>query len=50
MSMRREDDEIEAFAGVLRHLPDGYGPVTSRFFPKRINIVVEPGDKYEAPH
>jgi hypothetical protein len=26
-----------------------YGPATSRYSAKRIHIVVEPGDKYEAP-
>lgn len=43
----REDDEIEAFADFLRHLLDHYGPTTSRYSAKRINVVVEPGDKYE---
>ena len=41
----REDDEIEAFAEFLRHLLEHYGPVTSRYSPKRIHIVIEPGDK-----
>ncbi len=45
----REDDEIEAFAEFLRHLLDHYGPATSRYSPKRIHVVVEPGDKYEPP-
>lgn len=42
----REEDEIEAFAEFLRHLLEHYGPVTSRYSPKRIHIVVEPGDKF----
>ncbi len=41
--------EIEAFADFLRLLLDHYGPTTSRYSPKRIHIVVEPGDKYEPP-
>ena len=45
----REDDEIEAFADFLRHLVDHYGPTTNRYSPKRIHVVVEPGDKYEPP-
>jgi hypothetical protein len=44
-----EVDEIEAFAEFLRFLVDHYGPTTSRYSPKRIWVVVEPGDKYEAP-
>ena len=44
-----ETDEIEAFAEFLRHLLDHYGPTTSRYSPKRIYVVVEPGDKYEPP-
>ncbi len=46
---QREDDEIEAFAEFLRHILDHYGPPTSRYSPKRIHVVVEPGDKYEPP-
>lgn len=34
---------------VLRHLLDHYGPSTSRYSPKRIYVLVEPGDKYEPP-
>ncbi len=44
-----ESGEIEAFADFLRILLDNYGPSTSRYSPKRIHIVVEPGDKYEPP-
>ncbi len=42
-----EDDEIEAFASFLRYLVDHYGPSTSRYSPKRIHVVVAPGDKHE---
>ena len=41
--------EIDAFADFLRVLLDHCGPQTSRYSPKRIHIVVEPGDKYEPP-
>jgi len=44
-----ELDEIEAFADFLRHLLDHFGPTTSRYSPKRIRILVEPGDKYLPP-
>ena len=44
-----EDDEIEAFADFLRHLVDNYGPATSRYSPKRIHVVVEPGEKTSRP-
>ena len=44
-----ESDEIEAFADFLRFLLEHYGPSTSRYSPKRIHIVVEPGDKWEQP-
>ena len=40
--------EIEAFAEFLRLLLDEYGPTTSRYSPKRIHVIVEPGDKYES--
>jgi len=40
------DGEIEAFADFLRCLNDHYGPSTSRYSPKRIYIVVKPGDKH----
>jgi hypothetical protein len=46
----REDDEVEAFAQFLRHVADHYGPQTSRYSPKRIYILVEPGDKFEPRH
>lgn len=42
-----ETDEIEAFADFLRFLDEHYGPTTSRYSPKRIRILVEPGDKHE---
>ncbi len=45
----RDDAEVEAFADCLRYLLEHYGPTTSRYSPKRIRVVVEPGDKYEAP-
>ena len=38
--------EIEAFADLLLFLNDHYGPSTSRYSPKRIYIVVKPGDKH----
>ncbi len=44
-----ESAEVEAFADFLRFLLDHYGPTTSRYSPKRIHILVEPGDKYDAP-
>jgi hypothetical protein len=44
-----ETDEIEAFADFLRFLDEHYGPTTSRYSPKRVRILVEPGDKYEPP-
>lgn len=43
----RDGDEIEAFAEFLRLISENYGPSTSRYSPKRIRIIVEPGDKYE---
>jgi hypothetical protein len=39
--------EIEAFAEFLRAAEGNDGPTTSRYSPKRIRIIVEPGDKYE---
>lgn len=42
-----EDDDVEAFAAFLNFLADEYGPTTSRYSPKRIQIRVAPGDKYE---
>lgn len=41
------EDEIESFAAFLRFLNDEFGPSTSRYSPKRIYVVVGPGDKYE---
>lgn len=43
-----ESADVEAFADFLRFLVDHYGPATSRYSPKRIRILVESGDKYEA--
>ena len=43
------DAEVEAFADFLRFLLEEYGPVSSRYSPKRIHVIVEPGDKYESP-
>lgn len=45
---KTEIAEVEAFADFLRFILDNYGPVTNRYSPKRIHILVEPGDKYEA--
>lgn len=45
----QEGGEIEAFADFLRHLVDHCGPSTSRYLPKGISILVDPGDKYELP-
>ncbi len=44
-----EFGEIEAFADFVRLLVDEYGPMSSRYSPKRIHVIVEPGDKYEPP-
>jgi hypothetical protein len=44
-----ETDEVEAFADFLRYLVDHYGPTTSRYSPKRVVVLVEPGDKYSPP-
>lgn len=44
-----ETGEIEAFADFLRLLLEHYGPTTSRYSPRRIRIVIEPGDKFEPP-
>jgi hypothetical protein len=38
-------DEVECFAAFLRTLSDEFGPMTSRYSPKRIYVRVEPGDK-----
>lgn len=42
-----ESADIDAFADFLQLLLDHYGPTTSRYSPKRILVIVEPGDKYE---
>ena len=44
-----DDGEIEAFADFLRYVLEHYGPATSRYSPKRIHVIVKPGDKYEGP-
>jgi len=41
------EDDVEAFADLLWFLNDEYGPVTSRYSPKRIVIRIEPGDKHD---
>jgi len=41
--------EIEAFADFLRLVLDHYGPTSNRYSPKRIHILVQPGDKHERP-
>jgi hypothetical protein len=41
-----EGGEIEAFADFLRFLNDHYGPSANRYSPKRIHILVKPGDKH----
>ena len=38
---------IECFADFLRVRVEEFGPSTSRFSPKRINIHFEPGDKHD---
>jgi len=43
-----DEDDIMQFADFLRFINDEYGPSTSRYSPKRIRIIIEPGDKYEA--
>ena len=42
-------NEVEAFADFLHAILENFGPTTSRHSPKRIHIVVKPGDKYEKP-
>ena len=42
-----EEQEVERFAEFLQSLDENYGPATSRYSPKRIHIIVKPGDKYE---
>jgi len=43
---KTEGGEIEAFADFLRFLNDHYSPSTNRYSPKRIHILVKPGDKH----
>lgn len=43
-----EEDSVEAFATFLRCLNEHYGPSTSRYSPKRIYVLVKPGDKNDA--
>ena len=42
----RYEDEVEGFADFLRYLNEEFGPLTSRYDPKRIHIRIEPGDKF----
>ena len=42
-----EANEVEAFADFLRAINDHYGPSTSRYSPKRVYVVVEPGDEHD---
>ena len=44
---KMESADVEAFADVLRYILEHYGPSTSRYSPKRIHVLVKPGDKYE---
>lgn len=41
-----DNDSIDNFADFLRYLCDEYSPMTSRYSPKRIHVIVKPGDKY----
>lgn len=43
----RDGNEIVAFADFLHFINDHYGPSTSRYSAKRIQITIEPGDKWE---
>jgi len=42
-----ESAGIDAFVDFLQLLLDHYGPTASRYSPKRIHIIIGPGDKYE---
>lgn len=42
-----EKESIEGFRMLLWQLNDLCGPTTSRYSAHRINITIEPGDKYE---
>jgi len=42
-----EENEVEAFAEFLRAINEHYGPSTTRYSPKRVHVLVEPGDKHE---
>ena len=44
-----DDGEVEAFADFLRYVLEHYRPGTSRYSPKRIYVLVEPGGKFEGP-
>jgi len=41
-----EEQEVKAFAGLLRTLNNLVGPSTSRYSEHRIYVDVQPGDKY----
>jgi hypothetical protein len=42
-----EDEDVERFADFLRAINYEFGPSTNRYSPKRIMVIVEPGDKYD---
>ena len=42
-----EANEVEAFADFLRAINDHHGPSTSRHSPKRVYVIVEPGDEHD---
>jgi len=41
-----EEQEVKAFAGLLRTLNNLVGPSTSRYSAHRVYVDVQPGDKY----
>lgn len=41
-----EQNSVEAFADFLRCIDEEYGPSTGRRSPKRLCVVVNPGDKF----
>ena len=43
-----EEDEVDAWASLLRRLLAEYGPIGGSYDNKRIYITVAPGDKHEA--
>lgn len=42
-----DGDEVDDFATVLRKIDNLCGPSTSKYSPKRIHVIVEPGENYE---